>query len=80
MLKLLFLGIQETVRSLRNLNFLPVVMIADLIAAGVQEGYKDLKRPTIPEMWGHDMDVPETELNWIRRLSNFWLVGPSASV
>jgi len=50
MLKLLFLGIQETVRSLRNLNFLPVVMIADLIAAGVQEGYKDLKRPTIPEM------------------------------
>jgi hypothetical protein len=47
MLKLSFLGIQETVR---NLNFLPVVMIADLIAAGVQEGYKDLKRPTIPEM------------------------------
>jgi hypothetical protein len=31
-------------------NFLPVVMIADLIAAGLQEGYKAFKRPTMPEM------------------------------
>jgi len=30
--------------------FLPVVMIADLIAAGLQEGYKVFKRPAIPEI------------------------------
>lgn len=66
------------VRKLKK--FSPVVMIADLIAAGLHEGYKVLKRPTMPETWGHDIDVPEIELNGILRLSNSWLVGPSASV
>jgi hypothetical protein len=28
---------------------LPVVMIADLIAAGLQSGWSDFRRPTIPE-------------------------------
>ena len=55
-------------------------MIADLIAAGLQEGYKVFKSPTIPEMWGHDMDVPESKLNWTWPLLNSSFVDPSASV
>ena len=55
-------------------------MIADLIAAVLHVGYKALNSPTMPETWGHDIDVPETELNGILRLSNTWLVGPWASV
>lgn len=58
----------------------PVVMIADLIAEGLQSGWRVLRRPTMPETCGHDIDVPDTELYGIRLLSNTWLVGPCASV
>jgi len=37
-------------------------MIADLIMAGLQEGYFVLRRPTMPETWGHDMEVPDIML------------------
>lgn len=42
---------------------LPVVMIADLIAAGLQEGWRVLRRPATPETCGHDIEVPDIELN-----------------
>lgn len=60
--------------------FWPVVIIADLIAAGLQSGWRVLRRPTMPETWGHDIEVPDTELNRTLRLSKSWLVGPCASV
>lgn len=51
MKKLMFLGMQERVRSVRILkNLIPVVMIADLIAAGLQDGYTAFNRPAMPEM------------------------------
>lgn len=34
----------------------------------------------MPETCGHDIDVPDIELNETRRLSNSSLVGPCASV
>lgn len=55
------------------------VMIADRIAAGLQSGWRDLRRPTIPETWGQDMDVPETMLNGTRRVSKGTPVGLVAS-
>jgi hypothetical protein len=39
-------------------------MIADLIAAGLQSGWALLRRPTMPEICGHDMDVPDIMLNF----------------
>ena len=39
--------------------YIPVVMMADLITAGDQYGWADLRRATMAEMWGHDMDVPD---------------------
>lgn len=41
---------------------LPVVMIADLIAAGLQSGCMVLRRPAMPETWGHDIEVPDIML------------------
>lgn len=55
-------------------------MIADRIAAGLHSGYSVLRSPTIPEMWGHDIDVPETALKGVRRLSKSIFVGPCSSV
>lgn len=37
-------------------------MMADLIAAGLQEGFSDLRRAAIPETWGHDIEVPDSML------------------
>jgi hypothetical protein len=37
-------------------------MIADLIMAGLQEGCFVLSRPTIPETWADDNEVPDSEL------------------
>lgn len=42
--------------------FLPVVIRADLIAAGLQLGYIELRRATIPETWGQAMEVPDSIL------------------
>jgi hypothetical protein len=53
-------------------------MIADLIAAGLQSGWRVLIRPATPETCGHDMDVPERMLNATRRLSNDLSVGDVA--
>ena len=40
----------------------PVVMIADLMAAGLHLGFRILRRPTMPATWGQAMDVPESTL------------------
>lgn len=42
---------------------LPVVIIADLIAALLQVGCMALRRAAIPETWGHDIDVPDRKVN-----------------
>ena len=46
--------------------FLPVVIRADLIAAGVQVGCMELRRATMPETWGQAMDVPDSILKLSR--------------
>lgn len=58
----------------------PVVMIADLIAAGLQSGWRVLRRPTTPETWGHDIEVPDRELKGVVRLSDGSSVGLTASL
>ena len=58
----------------------PVVIIADLIDAGLQVGWRVLRRPTMPETWGHDIEVPDIELNRTLRVSKSWFVGPCAFV
>jgi hypothetical protein len=40
----------------------PVVMIADLIIAGLQSGYLALIRPAMPDTCGQDMEVPDNML------------------
>ena len=47
----------------------PVVIIADLMAAGLHLGFRVLRRPTMPETWGQDMDVPEYTIKGTRRSS-----------
>lgn len=42
----------------------PVVMMADLMAAGLHVGFHDLTVAATPATWGQAMDVPETRLNW----------------
>lgn len=37
-------------------------MSADLIAAGLQVGWIALRRATMPDTWGQDMDVPDSIL------------------
>lgn len=58
----------------------PVVMMADLIAEGLHSGWRALSRPAIPEMWGQDMEVPDSELNETRRSSKLRPVGLVALV
>ena len=41
----------------------PVVMIADLIAAGLQLGCFVLISPAMPATWGQDIEVPCITLN-----------------
>lgn len=47
---------------LSKLFFLPVVMIADLTAAGDHSGCRDLSTAMIPVTWGQAIDVPESKL------------------
>jgi hypothetical protein len=56
---------------------LAVVMMADLMAAGLQSGWRALRRPATPATWGHDMDVPDSALKRTRRLSKASPVGPA---
>lgn len=42
----------------------PVVMMADLMAAGLHVGFHDFTVAATPATCGHAMDVPETRLNW----------------
>lgn len=62
------------------LKCLPVVIIADLIAAGLHEGYSVFRRPTTPATWGHDIEVPDSKLNETILLSKALADGPVASV
>lgn len=39
--------------------YLPVVMMADLMAASLHLGWMDLRRAATAETWGHDIEVPE---------------------
>jgi len=55
-------------------------MIADLIAAGLQSGCIVLRRPAIPETWGHAIEVPDIKLKCTRRRSPGTSVGPDAPV
>jgi hypothetical protein len=41
----------------------PVVTSADFIAAGLHVGWIALRRATMPDTWGQDMEVPESILN-----------------
>jgi hypothetical protein len=59
---------------------LPVVMIADLIAAGLQSGWRDLRSPTSPATWGHDIEVPERAIKGVLRLSDSFSEGGTASL
>lgn len=43
-------------------NVIPVVIMADLIAAGDQEGWTVFTKAAIPVTWGQDIEVPETML------------------
>jgi len=48
----------------------PVVIIADLIAAGLHLGWSVLRRPTMPDTWGHAIEVPDKDLYEILLLSD----------
>jgi hypothetical protein len=58
----------------------PVVMIADLIAAGLQSGWTALRSPAMPATCGHDMEVPDSALKRTRRSSKASPVGPASPV
>ena len=64
----------------RSVGGLPVVMMADLMAAGLHSGWSVRRRPTMPETCGHDMDVPDSELKATRRRSKARSVGELARV
>lgn len=59
---------QTDLIGVRN-STLPVVMIADLTAAGLQLGWRDFTSPTRPATWGHDIEVPDIILKRVLRLS-----------
>ena len=58
---------------------IPVVIMADLMAAGLQSGWSVLRRPTTPATWGQDIEVPCCILKGTRRLSDGWFDGLAAS-
>lgn len=45
--------------------FVPVVIIADLMADGDQEACTDFIKATIPVTWGQAMEVPDSTLKFI---------------
>lgn len=51
------------VERVEEVLVLPVVMRADLIAAGDQSGWNDLTYAAAAAAWGQAMDVPERMLN-----------------
>ncbi|CAA7391729.1 unnamed protein product [Spirodela intermedia] len=53
----------------------PVVIMADLIAAGDQSGWKLLIYAATAAAWGVDIDVPERMLKRERRGSLFPVIG-----
>ena len=57
-----------------------MVIIADLIAAGLQVGWYVLRRPAMPATWGQDIEVPCCTLKRDRRLSDGRLDGPAPCV
>ncbi|PON57783.1 hypothetical protein PanWU01x14_171450 [Parasponia andersonii] len=59
---------------------LAVVIMADLMAAGLQSGWADLSRAAAPPTWGQAIDVPDRMLNSVFRVSESNPVGPIASV
>jgi hypothetical protein len=66
--------------KLRIREVLPVVMIADLIAAGLQSGWRVLRSPTAPATCGQDIDVPDSVMKGDLRLSKSKSVGLIASL
>ena len=50
-------------------------MRADLMAAGDQLGCADLRRATMPETWGHDIEVPDWKFHFTLRLSSLLKLG-----
>lgn len=57
-----------------------VIMIADLMAAGLQSGCAPLSNAATPLMCVHDMEVPDIILNSVCLLSFERPVGPIESV
>jgi len=55
-------------------------MIADLMAAGLQSGWRALSSPAMPATCGHDMEVPDSALKRTRRSSKASPVGPARPV
>jgi len=56
----------------------PVVIIADLMAAGLQVGWYVLRRPAMPATWGQAIEVPCSTLKRVLRVSDGRLEGPAA--
>lgn len=52
----------------------PVVIMADLIAAGFQSGWNDFTYAATPATWGHDIEVPDISVNSENWVSPFWPV------
>lgn len=46
-----------------NILYEPVVMMADLMAYGLREGFRALMVAAIPDTCGHDIEVPDNTLN-----------------
>ena len=53
--------------------------MADLMAEGVQSGWRFRRRPTRPATWGQDMEVPDIVMNGVVLLSDGSRVGLIAS-
>jgi hypothetical protein len=60
--------------------YIPVVMIADRIAAALQSGWAALRRTVVAETCGHDMDVPDMMLYFTTRWSPSSFVEDDASL
>ncbi|GER33831.1 protein kinase 2B [Striga asiatica] len=54
--------------------------MADLIAAGLQSGCNERRRPATPETWGQDMEVPDIMLKGVFRWSKSKSLGFAASL
>lgn len=57
-----------------------MVIMADLIAAGVQSGWNDFTYAATPATWGHDMEVPDISVNSENWVSPFKPVSDLLSV